>query len=719
MELLVIIIGRSKTVISFRHTVLRYKLFLSLKTFTVDLILWCCLLNGFNFCFFFYFDAGNINVLKQMVLRLRNAEDDNTANKQKIIDLIVNTRNLEDKVFEYEREKSTCEKKIKHFQDEILEHKRDFTDVHSRLLKMEKSNSVYDTEGKSRNEDLKKIEEEGKKNLNDKISNHEEKLKNDIERELFEEEKKRNFQENKNKENDYYRVSNENLTHILSIKLLHSQVEELQKELFDMKKDKKRMEEEDIEKMEKEAMEKREEMNEKTENCKLITKQEMIIREEKEKWQRVEISLINEIENLKRVLQETQAQSLKDQGQDAAALQEMNRKFENLMINYEINVTAVNEKIDSNNSHVQYSDGILVSQKQTIKLLEEKIHQKNELLQSYSQDILVESSLKKKEIERNGTLIGIIVQMKDCFQHELRVLNNDLIKTRQGVQSLMLFFEGEATRLGATFDDVIQRFLEEVSRTHETKVRTIKSALISNHENKMQILESSLTHRIDTLIVEHSEKLQSLSDSQVTTVLNIDDQSMERDDYPTNQSTRDVYGSMIHPSTFEIEESHGSLSASIFSDECPLPAYESVMMGLLAALELSGLLSPSEIQELVSLAAESKQPSLIASSTAQMLLADYLNRLLVDIKESKSEIVHLQKELKFEIHESQLEKESNVLLRERIHSSSNPVDVSLVNSETFSSKAFDIAVEELEQSRNEQSLLLGTVQYALTELILC
>ena len=667
-----------------------------------------------------------------MVLRLRGAEDDNTANKQKIIDLLVETRSLEEKVCGYERERSAYDKKIKYFQDEISEQKKDFTDVLSRLSKAERSNSVYESEEKRRNEEQKKTEAEGIKNKHVETLNHEEKLKNDIEKELLEEEKKRNLREKENMANDFHRVSNENLSHVLSTKLLHSQVGALQQELFDIKKafsnfktEKSRMEEEDVEEMKKISMVKKEEMKEKAESNEQIMRQEMIMREEKENWYSVEISLRNEIENLKRILQETQTQSLRDQGQDAAALQEMNRKFENLMVNYEINVTAVNEKIDSNNSHLQYSDGILVSQKQTIKLLEEKLQQKSGMLQSCSQDLLIECTLKNEEIHRNRTLIEIIVKMKESFQHELRVLNNDLMETRQGVESLVLFFHEEAARLGATFKDVIQGFLEEVSRTHETKVRTIKSALISNHENKMQILESSLTHRIDTLIGEHSEKLnhlQSLSDSQVTTVLNIDDQSMERDDYPRDQSTRNVYGSMIDQSTrnvhsnmidqstFEVEESHGSLSASIFSDESPLPAYESVMKGLLAALELSGLLSSSEIQELVSLAAENKEPSLIASSSAQMLLADYLNRLLVDIKESKSEIRHLQKELNFEIHESQLEKDNNALLRERINFSSNPADLSVINSETFSSKAFDIAVEELEQSRNEQSLLLGTVR---------
>ena len=52
------------------------------------------------------------------------------------------------------------------------------------------------------------------KNKHVETLNHEEKLKNDIEKELLEEEKKRKLREKENMANDFYRVSNENLSHV-------------------------------------------------------------------------------------------------------------------------------------------------------------------------------------------------------------------------------------------------------------------------------------------------------------------------------------------------------------------------------------------------------------------------------------------------------------------------------------------------------------------------
>lgn len=654
-------------------------------------------------------------MLKQMVMRLRITEEENTVTKQRNNELLSDIRSLQDKLYAYERGKNAFEQKIKFLEEEIFQEKSDCSDLRNQLVNATRINPINECGGEDRNMEKQNIAEEIRKNQDERKLNEEIKSMIDSDKEIFLDEKRKIHVENRSLQSENKRSKDEYEFLLTSKKLIEEHFGVLQKDLLDQREEFRRFEEkqkkvveEYVEKIEMMRVERDDEIEDKKGINQLMLYKETIRNKEKEDWENIEIRQRNDIEKLRKKLEETQEQSLKDQGHDAAALEEMNRKFENLMLNYDVNVTAVKDKIEFNKSHLQYTDGILESQKNKIKLLEETVNQKIEMLLLCSKEILWERTAKNEANNQNQALKRIIVQMKCGFENELRVLHVDLMKTREGCQSMELYIQGETNRMASTFGDVIHAFLDQVSRTHEIKVRTIKSALISNHESKMQMLESTLTQKIDALVKEISEREKDLclaADSHV----NIAYQSREENHYGRDQSTQNIYGNIADQSIAEINESHGSLSASILSDECPVPAYESVMKGLIAALELSGLCSSCEIRELVSLAIDNRQPSVIAATSAQRLLGDYLNKHLIDVKKLKFEIVHLQKKLKFETDGSQRGKENNIHLRERMGHALDAVDLSEIHSVTSSSNAFDIAAGELEQSRNEQSLLLGTV----------
>jgi hypothetical protein len=51
--------------------------------------------------------------------------------------------------------------------------------------------------------------------------------------------------------------------------------------------------------------------------------------------------------------------ALLDHSQDVIALKEMNRKFDNLMRNYDMNVSAVSDKLNTSNAQSIYSEEIV------------------------------------------------------------------------------------------------------------------------------------------------------------------------------------------------------------------------------------------------------------------------------------------------------------------------------------------------------------------------
>ena len=451
------------------------------------------------------------------------------------------------------------------------------------------------------------------------------------------------------------------------------------------------------------------------------------------------LNLNLEIQDLKNLLRETQEQALEDHTQGANALTEMNRKFDNLMHNYEINVTAVSDKMDASEDQKQQTADTITDQNNIIKSLEKKLRSKSDIIRDLTEEVRVERTGNRTEKEQNQKLSELKIVMRD----QLKEIRGEQTKFRESSAQLGTFFESEFRVLKNVLSEVIQKSLHQIARTHESNVQTVRSSIISNHENDVQKIESNYNDKIKSLSEEFSiketllrQEILSLSLSATTnTSANIDSSSQghspQRESKKEKESRRDQGqggvpgqgsqgiipgGGVGGSSGSDLEDKdthgHGSLNTSILSNDESTRAYESVMIGLLNALEHNNILSNTEIIELQLLASENKQPCFIAVNTANGLLGDKLNKLLNKMKKYKNDNNNLKNELDFEISESQKDKERDhdFSVKERRNSAGLvPVDFSEINSVSTSSRAFSSAVGELAQSRHEQNLLLGNL----------
>ena len=672
-----------------------------------------------------------------MVMRSKSSAEESENNKQRNDNLQTEIRELKNKIYDFDRVKCASDQKIEMLEMENIQNKSALKVVQSQLSVSVQARTILEVSLEERNAEKIKISDEKSVLDREKKLFEEEKNKIETERKLFEEQNILIIENLREKDDENKNLSKSKDISDKQIKSLKKELTEL-KELLNISQEKiKELENERSKELKKIKINAAKSIDEKMNNKENENKNNNL----PDGNLNLNLNLNLEIQDLKNLLRETQEQALEDHTQGANALTEMNRKFDNLMHNYEINVTAVSDKMDASEDQKQQTADTITDQNNIIKSLEKKLRSKSDIIRELTEEVRVERTGNRTEKERNQRLSELKIVMRD----QLKEISGEQTKFRESSAQLGTFFESEFRVLKNVLSEVIQKSLHQIARTHESNVQTVRSSIISNHENDVQKIESNYNDKIKSLSEEFSiketllrQEILSLSLSATTntnTSANIDSSSQghspQRESKKEKESRRDQGqggvpgqgsqgiipgGGVGGSSGSDLEDKdthgHGSLNTSILSNDESTRAYESVMIGLLNALEHTNILSNTEITELQLLASENKHPCFIAVNTANGLLGDKLNKLLNKMKKYKNDNNNLKNELDFEISESQKDKERDhdFSVKERRNSAGLvPVDFSEINSVSTSSRAFSSAVGELAQSRHEQNLLLGNL----------
>jgi hypothetical protein len=407
-----------------------------------------------------------------------------------------------------------------------------------------------------------------------------------------------------------------------------------------------------------------------------------------------------QIQSLRVLLTQTQEQALSDQRQDAVALQELNRKFDQLTLNYEANVVAIAASAKGGTSNVR-SEDLLIAQNQKIMSLEEDNSQKDMALSILKKDFKTVRADSERCREHSEKLSRVLVLTREMFKKRFMDLRVQIRKTRESVEDFDPYFDGECRRLVTVFGQRIRSFSEKQSVFHESEKERLADSLNNRHKAEVQSLrfvivsqqtqmhsgkvqadlkdDSSATgnagERIERAEMENTDNMSKSNDKDGeeeeknsqgevtrTTQNNVtgDDEHLF---VPINQS----YPSLLmkaHTAAPEavvapvvvVHGSHDSLSNSLISDS-ERAAYESVLRGVLDSLEAVGVLTQQDVGEILILATQNEEPSFIATSTARSFISDKCSISKMEIKKLRSEIELLQRELKYEISEKIREKE--------------------------------------------------------------
>ena len=317
-----------------------------------------------------------------------------------------------------------------------------------------------------------------------------------------------------------------------------------------------------------------------------------------------EQELIQEIQELKLLLSASKDQAIADQKQDAYALEAMSIRFDNLMHNYEKNVTAVSEKLDTSYAQTIQSEDLLMVKTETIRFLEKELLQKTVITDS-------KNSLISQLTKKNLHLLTCVQKLKEISKKQFTDLRAKLRKTRESVEDLDPFIDGEFRNTIFSLTKMSEILQNKINEKHKNELRKLRETLNENHRKEQ---ESNTAFYMKSFQIQSDDNIKKL-------------EMIEKD----NEKNRENFTTLLV--SRDEEDSVGS------------SAYQSVCMGLLSALECTGLFSNLQVKKILFLVTENLEPNSVILNIAKDILAEKLNTLFLEIKRFKSEVEHLRSEL--------------------------------------------------------------------------
>jgi hypothetical protein len=645
-------------------------------------------------------------VLKLMVIKAKTSQDENAAIKTNISSLEAENAKLKNKLKLTESQLRISDQESKILESELILEKKTFRDLELKFKNASQGPPEYDSLQEMNNrikaernrniEDRKKINFEIKKIIEEKESLEEESRKIAAIKKIIIDGKKKSGEKWKSSD---IGVSNDERTVEKSSTALEAVVEEvtgstakmhrIREEVTDMKTVLQPIEEEP-------------------------STDELTVGEEnlRSSHENQDVDAQEQIKSLRVLLTQTQEQALSDQRQDAKALQELNRKFLQLTLNYETNVVAIATNANGDISNVRnvQSEDVLIAQNQRILSLEQDNSQKDMALSVLKKDFnTVRADGERCRIHAEK-LSRVLILTKEMFKKRFMDLRVQIRKTRESVEDFDPYFDGECRRLVTVFGQTIRSFSEKRSVIPESEIERLTASLNERHKAEVQSLRFVIVSQQTQM---HSGKVQAdLQDDNLATagaiekiertvMGNIEDdkdgeeveknsqgvvKGTEQNNRTKQQNKTDdellfVPISQSDPSlpmkadaaapeavpvpaavpaavpVVALHVSHDSLSNSLMSDS-EHAAFESVLKGVLDSLETVGVLTQQDVGEILIIAMQNEEPSFIATSTAKSFISDKFSTSLMETKKLKSEIEILRRELKYEISEKIREKES-------------------------------------------------------------
>ena len=340
-------------------------------------------------------------------------------------------------------------------------------------------------------------------------------------------------------------------------------------------------------------------ISEKIKNCSNNDKYKYLYELDNEFKLKKEQEQISEIQELKLLLAASKNQAIFDQKQDSYALELMSQRFNNLMLNYEKNVTAVSEKLNTSNAQTIQSEDLLVIQTETIRFLEDEILQKTVITDSKN---LLISELTRKNLH----LFNCIKKLKGICKKQFTDLRAKLRKTRESVEDFDPFIDGEFRNTIISLTKMSEILQNKNNQKHENDIQKLRETLDQNHRKEQ---ESNTTFYV--------KRFQNQSDENIKKLIILEKENERLRDFSKKNDKEHSPGNSAHLA---------------------------VCMGLLDALECTGLFSNLQVGKILYLLDENSEPDSVIFNTAKEILEEKLNILFLEMKKFKSEVEHLRKE---------------------------------------------------------------------------
>ena len=263
-----------------------------------------------------------------------------------------------------------------------------------------------------------------------------------------------------------------------------------------------------------------------------------------------------------------------------------------------------------NQSHLHTS---YVSIESATKHLEESLHHQMELTQIATNELSLERERTLNIKRRESKLFQLLIEVDNRYKLIIQELRTELRAIRNSVLDVGPFLTMETNKTLANLQIQLNLIFAHNKTLHDNETKAIRISLANAHEKEMRLLEERFVAQVSALNKSHASELDKMHAEIMS------------------KAEKVVNGLNLDNATLTRIQSSGHLSGG--SAHIPLPAFESVMKGLMEALESSEVVDGTSSNQIISLATAHNEPSFAASAAAKSLLIGHIDHFVAAVQQ--------------------------------------------------------------------------------------
>lgn len=294
---------------------------------------------------------------------------------------------------------------------------------------------------------------------------------------------------------------------------------------------------------------------------------------------------------------------------------------------------------------------------------EERYTHQTELLEVTTREVAEERQKHHQLRQREIKLFRLLTQVHETYRSRMHELRMELQTVRSIAESFKPFAANEAITTLNQFRFHFKNIFDLAVKKQEKEMKDLRISMQSSHNTEISILESKFIEQVNALNQRHTKELEKMHNELLTRTERALNASMCQDATAASNilltsmppqsrlsqmtlltSTQDVQtlfqsGNSIHTSNSSSDSSNagsggrGHGVATLMNTQ--VPAFESVLRGVLQGLQDQDAVSPETTEKVLALSQTHQEPSFAANAAARALLGDEIDRFVVTLLERK------------------------------------------------------------------------------------
>lgn len=366
------------------------------------------------------------------------------------------------------------------------------------------------------------------------------------------------------------------------------------------------------------------------------------------------INLQNEIDHLRAEISELKSQN--------THLSTMNAQLEEDNEHHMASLSEANAKI----ANLNVTQESALDTSGLTRHLEQSLQHQSDLVDISAAELSDERGRVREMRKREVKLFQLLANVQKHYQSQIHLLRQDLTSVRASVQTIGPYTQLEVRKTVGGLANKLHAIFAHFQRKQEQELKSARIELSRAHTEEINSLEGRFTQQIARMATEQTAELEQVHGQLVkkaedalgfnayidSVAVEVDD-SIEEDELnnstasaPSQQSRRSVSFARDLTASGGIDRKLQRRSSapnaltptpvrrqsgtSAFSTSLK-PAFESVLNGLIEALQAEDMLDAAGSQQLMSLAKAHQEPSFAAQAAAKSLVSGHLEKFVNDL----------------------------------------------------------------------------------------